>query len=420
MIKYLYALDSNDKLCHIKDAIPRTKYSCPFCKGEMRPRLKDDKRRMHFYHKSECDYESYLHFVAKRKICEWFRNNDIKLSYVKIHNKYNCKTRECLDWEGSFGACEPNDDEFIIDSLNLKELFPVAEIEKSAKESPFIADILCSGESDALYLEIFVKHGCDEAKIKSGLKIIEFKITCCDDIDKIISSDIINKNDTNINIYNFAETKTNDFDCTKCNWVYETENYQQLLKIKDWFNNSKSIWVEYKKKRQIDCEGFYNCANRSFGCKNYRHEFLGYEKVDLKQLGYKCFFSWKFDALVATHNQDVTDGIYVDSDNFDFLIELDYSCYSDYYSKIIIKNIDKTLQSNTLYPCYFIENHKMEKWEPLVKCDKYLKKENDYLKEEKRVMELEKLNEQFFPNADFANFDLSDLAIDENGKLKKS
>ena len=72
-----YALDSQNRLVNIRDIEEgKELYFCPYCKGEMIPK-RGKIRDWHFAHKcltENCSYESYLHSLAKLRLCEWFNN----------------------------------------------------------------------------------------------------------------------------------------------------------------------------------------------------------------------------------------------------------------------------------------------------------------------------------------------------------
>lgn len=74
---YSYAFDSESRLIQIDDAKKGKEYRCPNCKEIMIVR-KGKKRKKHYAHKNteNCSYETYLHKIAKRRICECFNKSE--------------------------------------------------------------------------------------------------------------------------------------------------------------------------------------------------------------------------------------------------------------------------------------------------------------------------------------------------------
>lgn len=187
-----YALDESGKLIHI-DEVDKSEghiYRCPNpkCGQEMIAR-KGDIRDWHFAHKKkECGYDNYLHSLAERRICEWFNDKENKSILLKLRPANKCSSYEECKWFEIL-QCEEIGE---IKEINLKEYFDSCEVEKDFKKGNdlFRADIFChniKNEKNPLFIEIYVKHECDRVKTESGIKIIEVKIDCEEDIDKFIS-----------------------------------------------------------------------------------------------------------------------------------------------------------------------------------------------------------------------------------------
>ena len=86
---YSYAFDSEWRLIHIDDAIKGKEYRCPNCKEIMIVR-KGKERKKHYAHKNteNCSYETYLHKIAKRRICECF--NESAHFMIQCQSKLRC------------------------------------------------------------------------------------------------------------------------------------------------------------------------------------------------------------------------------------------------------------------------------------------------------------------------------------------
>lgn len=66
---YSYALDVSGKIVHVSNALRGHQYYCPHCNALMTPHM-GEIRRWHFTHKANldnCNYETYLHKIAKIK-----------------------------------------------------------------------------------------------------------------------------------------------------------------------------------------------------------------------------------------------------------------------------------------------------------------------------------------------------------------
>ena len=199
-IQYRYALDDEGQLIEIKDAENKNeKFICPHCKSEMIKRCGNIKA-WHFAHKKKkCDYNKYLHTVAEVKIADWFNSSEhIYLKYYSLimcpeHTVCKLHKRRCN---------KKNKTE-----IDLKAYFGKAQIEKTffKNNNKFVADIFCENNKDKtnpLFIEICVTHPCEQEKIDSGIKIIEFFIKSESDIENIINNPI--KTCEHIKFHNFT------------------------------------------------------------------------------------------------------------------------------------------------------------------------------------------------------------------------
>lgn len=199
-VRYCYALDKDGRLINIKDSKEMSNlFICPHCKSEMIGKY-GQHNQWHFAHKKkQCDYDKYLHTLAEQRIMEWFnksRNVNIHIPVIFKCPKYNqCKWKD--------NNCKKNG----ISNFDLKELFSPAQQEKAFLKDgeKYVADIFLNNDKnsdDPLFLEICVTHRCEQKKIDSGIKIIEFDIESESDIERIISSPCIEESE-NIRFYNF-------------------------------------------------------------------------------------------------------------------------------------------------------------------------------------------------------------------------
>ena len=199
-VRYGYALDKNGRLISIRDSKEMSDiFICPHCKSEMIGKY-GQHNQWHFAHKKkQCEYDKYLHTVAEQRIMDWFnisKNVNIRIPIIIKCSKYNqCKLRDY--------NCKKSD----MRIFDIKKWFASAEQEKSFFKDgdKFIADIFLNNKTNSeipLFLEICVTHRCEQKKIDSGIKIIEFDIESESDIESIVNAPYIEENE-HIRFYNF-------------------------------------------------------------------------------------------------------------------------------------------------------------------------------------------------------------------------
>ncbi len=190
-IKYHYAIESK-KLVPIEEVNKNERhyhtYTCVGCGAEMTPKM-GPKNAWHFAHKSNyayCCSETYLHKLAKRLIKERFESKRPFVIKYKRKRLFNCSEFDnCHFYDRS--NCQ-----VIKESENLKDLYDICQ-----EETPingFKADILLTSskqDREPVLIEIQVTHKSSEEKLKSGLKIIEIKVDCEEDIKNLLKEDSI-------------------------------------------------------------------------------------------------------------------------------------------------------------------------------------------------------------------------------------
>ena len=203
---YSHAFNEYEELVHIEQVTDEYRnihqFKCPSCGKKMIAKIKGEQRCPHFAHDtSKCDYDKYLHEVAKCKLTDLFNNSDETIYFQYVFNEY-CNANECNFFKE---GCNKHSELKII---NLKEKYDKCEKEKSIKGNDgnnYIADILLSdskGEEKPLLLEIWHTNKCSAEKLNSGLQIVEIKIDSEQDIDQICSSRIIKESST-VKLYGF-------------------------------------------------------------------------------------------------------------------------------------------------------------------------------------------------------------------------
>lgn len=181
---YSYALDSAGSMIHISQAERDKQYFCPQCGGLMTPHM-GAIRRWHFTHKANtenCNYETYLHRIAKTRIREVF------LSASKFVISYDvsitCNKADCF--RDRKNICSGTIKQF----FDLKQYYD--ECTEEYEYNGFRADLLLSStrnpDREPILIEIYVSHKSSDEKINTGVRIIEIKITSEEDIEDIISN----------------------------------------------------------------------------------------------------------------------------------------------------------------------------------------------------------------------------------------
>ena len=179
---YSYAFDESDTLINVRYASRSCTYYCPCCGEIMIPHM-GKVRRWHFTHKSgaKCNYETYLHKIAKLRIKKSFDEAEtfqINFSPKIICNKSDCplNVQEPCSWRE-------------LKSFDVKKFYDTCSIEKSVGQ--FVGDLVLSNSNRPEYppilIEIFVSHKSTEEKINSGYRIIEIKVTSEESIEEIVS-----------------------------------------------------------------------------------------------------------------------------------------------------------------------------------------------------------------------------------------
>jgi hypothetical protein len=168
-----YAIDSNGSLIHIDNVTQDNRYdgySCVGCHEELIPKI-GNIRQHHFCHKKDtCSRESYLHQLGKQRMKERFETQTD--FFVTFHAKNACPKRSECRWK----QCTPQGDLYKVD---LKKSYDTCELEITHKG--FRADVMLSSKEhpdrNPVFLEIAVNHKCEQAKINSGIRIIEIDVT---------------------------------------------------------------------------------------------------------------------------------------------------------------------------------------------------------------------------------------------------
>ena len=185
MIKYPFALDSNDaagKLVSTADACKKQDYFCIICKGRMRlAGGKGTQKQLYFFHNDpgiEHPGETFLHDYVKRYIAELFLKAD-KFEIQYYVEEICCKEICRFDRR----MCKKRK---LSNKYDLKKYYDKVEIEKHL-DNDFQPDVYLTSEKhpqEPIFIEIEVTHACSEEKKNLGTRIIEIKLPKNYDIEK--------------------------------------------------------------------------------------------------------------------------------------------------------------------------------------------------------------------------------------------
>ena len=252
---YSYAINEDNTLIHVNTAVRGGMYTCPYCGGEMTPHM-GKIRKWHFTHKANlqnCNYETYLHKIAKARIKAAFDNNPhFYIQYdVPVHcDKFDCDVADCKE-------CRT----IQYMSFDLKKWYDTCEEEVVYKN--FRADLLLSSSTTRnrppILLEIYVSHKSTQEKIGDGVRIIEMKINSEEDIEAICNSLQIAGMRTS-DMYYFRDEKPNNifFNFNKAHTMppqnFESEDEHGLFGYKFYLYVLPNCHFKYEQCRCYEDE----------------------------------------------------------------------------------------------------------------------------------------------------------------------
>ncbi len=272
-VLYSSAIDPDGVFVDIHDVDKSQKivYKCPACYDIMKAR-QGEVRQWHFAHTtSPCDEVIYLQTIAKYKLYDWYNSQDeVILGYVDKVVSYDCKP-DCL--------CKPscnlaNQSIEHTSKLNLKTLFPnlIIESDENNKQTDLFSEDKCFS------IEMSKFRRFSKKKAKEGIKVIEFDISEEYQIQKILTSNVIDSN--LVKLYNFPEPVASQEVCPAyCDKQILSE---KLRRVKRWFDESEHIFLKYNITEF--CLKFGRCKHHIDEC----NERLVHKEIDLKQRKFTC------------------------------------------------------------------------------------------------------------------------------------
>jgi Competence protein CoiA-like family. len=300
-----YAYDEVENLIYLQKGkeYERKDYKCLACGEIMRP-VMGNNREWHFRHKNcnpSCNFESYLHSLAKKLIKAKFDNEDeFYISYYII---------ESCPQIGHCAHCSPKCSRKSEHTINLKELYDTCQEEKTDGSSLYRADLKLSNSKNPkckpIFIEVAYSHDCDTDKINSGIQIIEIKVYNEDDILQPLKEQqhmFIGEDSANpyqfcelppVRFYNFERNvKLKSFK-RKC---FYAKAKKELMKR---FEKSETFPITYKSFSE--CSLFGRCSLSSPECSQ---KIVDITK-DLKVIYNRCSEDEKGNIVLSNTEKDV-------------------------------------------------------------------------------------------------------------------
>lgn len=197
-IKYSYCLNEYNELIHISSVTIENRrchsFHCIECGQELIAKIGKIKVP-HFAHNKDvaCNGESYLHKLAKRRLCEKFMSSEsFPITFNRNVTCSDAQTCPCYIKEGCITENVPIHSD--LKKLQGKVIYDTCSEEVIVGE--FQPDILltCSSipEREPVFIEIYKTHQSEEPKLDSGYRIIEtVQIKSEEDINDIIDQGFI-------------------------------------------------------------------------------------------------------------------------------------------------------------------------------------------------------------------------------------
>lgn len=289
-----YALDKEGNLKHIDD-VPNGNGCgciCPACKQPLQARNEGSKRMHHFAHQSGVDCpnacETSIHLLAKEKIQKAFYG----LKSITFSFEYTsyCKLFDkCQYFRYGYGDCIQKTTR----RFDLSEFYDTCEQEVPYDTTRRRSDLKFSSSTHPdrkpVYLEIFVTHASEDAKLHSGEKIIEAKIESENDIDEIIKNGLIESlkqddkagNDNQSLKVSFWGFINKDYNYTNCNSEIEFSRYILFPSGKFSCRQDCSLCNEVRKTKPNSLYEIYFHTPVAFGIHEIA-KWMGFLKFGIR------------------------------------------------------------------------------------------------------------------------------------------
>lgn len=263
-VQYPFADVGAPNLLHISSVTQENKrlykYTCPYCRKELRPRLGTKKAHC-FAHKpnESCELDRYIHSTAERLFKEkWDSDQPFEITMTV---RSECDRREnCFFQSAQEGVCSTEK----IETFDLKRWYNQCLVEK--KVGGFIPDLCLideTGKHDPIFIEIWSKHQNSLKKQTSEYKIIEIRLKTIQDLEELPKHPITESETVTFSHFKIAKKAQSYFEGPK---LMKYQLYSETLKsyVSDEGINCTN-YREHHDKAILEIVGYRNgFAPRAF------------------------------------------------------------------------------------------------------------------------------------------------------------
>ena len=213
---YPYAYDENSLVLHINSAHKGGRYTCINCQEKMVAKTEGERIKYfrHYNNAPSCTGETYLHKLSK---ILFHRDYQVALKeerpfYIYVNSIATCRSvqTDCGVLKCQYEKLIPHD---LTQSFNQISC-PHKEVVLDQYDYQIRPDLLLSSSNNPerlLLIEFAVTHRCEDKKISTGAKIVEFQIQDVFKIESLWSEGI--KSCDQVTYYNFILSK---FEAKQC------------------------------------------------------------------------------------------------------------------------------------------------------------------------------------------------------------
>lgn len=221
MVQYRYAKSSEGRVVDASELAKARrdatwKFICFGCNRPLVAKVHGQHKTAHFAHAADatCSDETYLHHLGKKVFVEEFTKCraeglpfEIELSYPQFCRKYE----DDVGWPCQMSTIQ-------VKTHNLASIFN--DIQEETRDGSFIPDLMLIDTDRThtkVYVEIAVTHFLSEKKERSGHRIIEIPLESEEDVSKIRSHRLTEKNCRFVHFSTEAQSVTDsECSCQNC------------------------------------------------------------------------------------------------------------------------------------------------------------------------------------------------------------
>ena len=241
-VQYPYADVGAPELLHISQVNQNNrrdfKFTCPYCKNTLRPRLSRGGKRSHFAHNPGecCDQDRYIHTTAERLIKEkWDRNEPFEITFQVSTVCSHSST--CIFGRAFKNRCLFHETK----TFDLKKHYSQCLVEKKCGD--FIPDLCLideTGKHEPIFIEIWSKHKNSDKKAESDYKIIEIRLRTVADLEELTSQPITESETVTFSHFKILEKEP------------DAEDRPELMKYTLYADSLKS----YVETKSVSCSNY--------------------------------------------------------------------------------------------------------------------------------------------------------------------